>query len=117
MSNALKHQEVVRFKQMLADDNRYLLDELRSVSGDEIIGADLGLSMVMRMVEQVSLPRQSRAACSERQVRERSSSPMQSTALPARKDGPFIKVNCGAIPESLLDSELFGHEKVLSPAP
>src|SRR5208283_4261569 len=33
MSNALKHQEVIRFKQMLADDNRYLLDELRSVSG------------------------------------------------------------------------------------
>jgi transcriptional regulator with GAF, ATPase, and Fis domain len=28
-----------------------------------------------------------------------------------RKDGPFIKVNCGAIPESLIDSELFGHEK------
>jgi transcriptional regulator with GAF, ATPase, and Fis domain len=29
----------------------------------------------------------------------------------SRKDGPFIKVNCGAIPESLIDSELFGHEK------
>jgi len=28
-----------------------------------------------------------------------------------RRDGPFISVNCGAIPESLLDSELFGHEK------
>ena len=28
-----------------------------------------------------------------------------------RKDGPFTKVNCGAIPETLLDSELFGHEK------
>jgi transcriptional regulator with GAF, ATPase, and Fis domain len=28
-----------------------------------------------------------------------------------RKDGPLIKVNCGAIPESLIDSELFGHEK------
>jgi two-component system NtrC family response regulator len=28
-----------------------------------------------------------------------------------RKNGPFIPINCGAIPESLLESELFGHEK------
>ena len=29
----------------------------------------------------------------------------------ARSDGPFISVNCGAIPDTLIDSELFGHEK------
>lgn len=31
--------------------------------------------------------------------------------LSSRNRGPLIKVNCGAIPESLIDSELFGHEK------
>ena len=30
-------------------------------------------------------------------------------ALSSRKGGPFIEVNCGALPESLLESELFGH--------
>ena len=32
-------------------------------------------------------------------------------ARSARAAGPFIRVNCGAIPPELIDSELFGHEK------
>ena len=32
-------------------------------------------------------------------------------ALSPRKNGPFVPINCGAIPGELLESELFGHEK------
>jgi GAF domain-containing protein len=49
MSNTMEHQEVVRLKELLADDYRYLQRELLRISGDEIVGADFGLREVMHM--------------------------------------------------------------------
>ncbi|RJR48847.1 MAG: AAA family ATPase, partial [Desulfobacteraceae bacterium] len=110
MSNALEHQEVRRLKDMLADDNRYLYQELRSVSGSEIIGADFGLKTVMEMIHQVAPIDSPVLLLGETGTgKEVIANAIHYTS--SRRNGPFIKVNCGAIPENLLDSELFGHEK------
>jgi transcriptional regulator with GAF, ATPase, and Fis domain len=110
ISNALELREVIRLKDMLADDNRYLFAELRSASGDEIIGSDFGLKAVMRMVQQVA-PLDSPVLLLGETGTGKEVIANAIHYSSARKDGPFIKVNCGAIPETLLDSELFGHEK------
>ena len=110
MSNALRYQEIIRLKDILADDNRYLYNELRSVSGEEIIGSDFGLRPVMEMVRQVAPLDSPVLLLGETGTGKEVIANAIHYSSP-RKDGPFIKVNCGAIPETLLDSELFGHEK------
>lgn len=110
ISNSMEHQEVIRLKDMLADDNRYLFAELRSASGDEIVGSDFGLKAVMRMVRKVSPLDSPVLLLGETGTGKEVIANAIHFSSP-RKDKPFIKVNCGAIPETLLDSELFGHEK------
>ncbi|MCP4599901.1 MAG: sigma-54-dependent Fis family transcriptional regulator [Proteobacteria bacterium] len=110
MSNALRYREVVRLKERLADDNQFLHRELLHISGDEIIGADYGLREVMQQVRQVAPTNSPVLLSGETGVGK----DVVANAIhlsSSRSDGPFIPVNCGAIPESLLDSELFGHEK------
>jgi transcriptional regulator with GAF, ATPase, and Fis domain len=92
LANVLVHREVVRLRDRLAEDYRHLQKDLLRITGDEIVGADFGLREVMHQVRHVA--------------------PTESIHLGSpRRDGPFIPVNCGAIPDTLLDSELFGHEK------
>lgn len=110
LSNTLKHQEVTRLKDLLADDNRYLNQELHHIAGDEIVGHDFGLKDVMEMVRQVAPLSSQVLLLGETGVgKEVIANALHYSS--ARAGGPFIKVNCGAIPESLIDSELFGHEK------
>ncbi len=110
LSKALDYQEIIRLKDMLADDNRYLFEELRSASGEEIIGLDFGLKEVMKMVKQVAPLGSAVLLLGETGTGKELFANAIHYSSP-RKDGPFIKVNCGAIPDTLLDSELFGHEK------
>nr|WP_320049405.1 sigma 54-interacting transcriptional regulator [uncultured Desulfuromonas sp.] len=109
-SNALRHQELFRLKEKLNRDNQLLRNELQIKTGTKIIGAQGGLSHVLAMAKQVAPLNSTVLLLGETGVgKEVIASTIHYAS--ARKNGPFIKVNCGAIPETLLDSELFGHEK------
>jgi transcriptional regulator with GAF, ATPase, and Fis domain len=110
LSNALRHQEVLRLKDMLTDDNRYLHQELLRLSGDEIIGSEFGLKDVMEMVRKVAPLDSPVLLLGETGVGKGVIAGAIHYLSPRRR-GPFITVNSGAIPETLIDSELFGHEK------
>ncbi len=110
ISNVLKHQEIQLLQHMLKDDNEYLNRKMIEITGDTIIGADFGLSNVMRLIRQVAPMNSPVLLLGETGVGKE----VMANAIhrgSRRKDCPLIKVNCGAIPEGLIDSELFGHEK------
>jgi formate hydrogenlyase transcriptional activator len=110
LSNALEHEEVVKLKDLLVDDNRYLHGELNRISGEEIIGANFGLAGVMKMARQVALQNSPVLLLGETGVgKDVIASAIHK--LSERRSSPFISVNCGAIPDTLIDSELFGYEK------
>jgi transcriptional regulator with GAF, ATPase, and Fis domain len=110
MANALQHREIVRLKELLVDDNRFLHRQLFQASGAEIVGERYGLRVVMEQVRQVAPLSTPILLLGETGVgKEVIANAVHHSS--ERRDDPLVKVNCGAIPESLLDSELFGHEK------
>ncbi len=75
-----------------------------------MIGADSGLKSVMTMVNRVAHQESPVLLIGETGVgKEVIAKTIH--RMSNRSDKPFIGVNCGAIPETLMDSELFGHEE------
>lgn len=110
LANNIRVRELQRYQNVLIDNNHYLQDELRRVSGEEVVGAELGLKEAMDLVHQVATLNSPVLLLGETGVGKEVLASV-THALSFRRNGPFIKVNCGAIPDSLMDSELFGHEK------
>ena len=95
----------------LATENILLKDELAARRGaPQIVGEDPGL-------KQVSIALQRAAGTDTSVLLEGESGTGKELfaralhALSQRADGPFVAINCAAIPENLLETELFGHEK------
>jgi len=110
LTNSIRYRRVQQLKNLLVDDKRFFEDELLRRTEQKVIGADYGLKEVMEAVKQVSKTNSPVLLLGETGVGKE----VIAQAIHHRSDrrqGPFIKVNCGAISESLVDSELFGHEK------
>ncbi len=112
MANDLRLSELKKLQATAEADRHSLLSRLgrQQLREDEVVGAEQGLRVVMERVELVAGSDVPVLILGEtgtgkeiisRAIHQRSN----------RSDGPFIRVNCGAIPPELIDSQLFGHEK------
>ncbi|MEZ8374958.1 sigma-54 interaction domain-containing protein [Vibrio cyclitrophicus] len=110
IQNASCYREILRLKDLLDDDNRFFQQELIRDSGIQIIGANFGLRDVIIASQQIALHDSPVLLTGETGV-GKDVIANHIHQISNRCTGPMIKVNCGAIPDSLMDSELFGHEK------
>lgn len=109
--NHRRYHEMFALQAAAEADKRSLLTRLgRKELVDAVVGADSGLVAVMQRVELVARSNAPVLILGEtgtgkeliaREIHRQS----------PRSEGPFIRVNCGAIPPELVDSHLFGHEK------
>ncbi len=110
LTNNQRYRELVKLKDLLADDKSYLEHELRKSFGERLVGAEFGLRKVMESLHMVA-PLTSPVLITGETGTGKEVIANAIHDLSPRSQGPLIKVNCGAIPETLIDSELFGHEK------
>ena len=111
VANALANEEIRKLRDQLEAENISLREQLGQAPWfKEIVGASVPLLRVRDRIEQVAVTDATVLITGEtgtgkeliaRAIHQRS----------ARALGPLVKVNCAAIPETLLASELFGHER------
>jgi transcriptional regulator with GAF, ATPase, and Fis domain len=110
IKNAELFAEVNALGQRLQAENSYLREELGEANAAGIVGRSPVLERALEAVERVAPTLSTVLLHGEtgtgkelfaRALHERSQ----------RRSGPLVKVNCAALPASLIESELFGHEK------
>jgi two-component system NtrC family response regulator/two-component system response regulator HydG len=104
LQRALEKRELIR-------ETTQLRERIRErFQFDNLIGESPALQSVLQVVQQAASTRATVLILGESGTGKELIAQALHEASP-RKDKPFIKVNCAALSESLLESELFGHEK------
>jgi len=106
-----RRQEYAEEMEQLRNENNNLRGELRNrILPDRIKGNSSKMNEVFSLIDSVAATDATVLIRGESGVgKELVADALHYSSL--RKDKPFIKVNCAALPETLIESELFGHEK------
>ena len=111
IDRAQAHDEIAKLNRKLIEENLYYLDEKEEFRPfNEIIGSSKGIMEVQQVIRKVA-PAQSAVLISGETGVGKELVARAIHRESSRKNNAFIRVNCAALPESLIDSELFGHEK------
>ena len=111
VENSLSYRELAEMKERLATEKLYLEDEIRlDHNNGNMVGQGLAFQSILKSV-QIVAPTDSTVLILGETGTGKELVARAIHELSPRRKGSFVKVNCAAIPASLLESELFGHEK------
>jgi len=111
VENALAYREIDALKNKLQEEKQYLEEEIRTeYNFEEIIGSSAVLKRALQDVETVARTDSTVLICGETGTGKELVARAIHNLSP-RSQRTMVKVNCGAIPTGLLESEMFGHEK------
>lgn len=111
ITNLTAYEEIRSLKEQLEQENVYLRDEITaSVDFNQLVGESPALQKTLKAIEQVA-PTDSTVLITGETGTGKELVAQAIHRLSPRKDKPLITVNCAALPPTLIESELFGHEK------
>lgn len=109
VANRRAFDEIARLRARLEEENSYLREEIDEALGaGDLIGASEGLHKVQQQIRLVAPTDATVLVHGESGVGKELVARAIHEHSPRAK-GPLIRVNCGAVPESLFESEFFGH--------